>query len=40
MKHILTIFATLLATINVVAQNAEPTAEAAPAKKEIIKTIV
>ena len=38
MKHILTIFATLLATINVVAQNAEPTAEAAPAKKEIIKT--
>jgi outer membrane protein assembly factor BamA len=38
MKHILTIFATLLATINVVAQNAEPTAEPAPAKKEIIKT--
>ncbi|MBQ2019932.1 MAG: BamA/TamA family outer membrane protein [Rikenellaceae bacterium] len=38
MKHILTIFAALLATINVVAQNAEPTAEAAPAKKEIIKT--
>ncbi|MBQ5893964.1 MAG: BamA/TamA family outer membrane protein [Rikenellaceae bacterium] len=38
MKHILTIFAALLATINVVAQNAEPTAEPAPAKKEIIKT--
>ena len=38
MKHILTIFAALLATINVVAQNAEPTAEVAPAKKEIIKT--
>ena len=38
MKHILTIFATLLVSINVVAQNAEPTAEAAPAKKEIIKT--
>ena len=38
MKHILTIFAALLVTINVVAQNAEPTAEAAPAKKEIIKT--
>ena len=38
MKHILTIFAALLATINVVAQNAEPTAETAPAKKEIIKT--
>ena len=38
MKHILTIFATLLATINVVAQNAETTAEPAPAKKEIIKT--
>ena len=38
MKHILTIFATLLVSINVVAQNAEPTAEPAPAKKEIIKT--
>ena len=38
MKHILTIFAALLVSINVVAQNAEPTAEAAPAKKEIIKT--
>ncbi|MBQ1990252.1 MAG: BamA/TamA family outer membrane protein [Rikenellaceae bacterium] len=38
MKHILTIFAALLVSINVVAQNAEPTAEPAPAKKEIIKT--
>ncbi len=38
MKHILTILVALFATMSVVAQNVEPTAEAAPAKKEIIKT--
>lgn len=38
MKHILTILVALFATMSVVAQNAEPTAEPAPAKKEIIKT--
>ena len=38
MKHIFTIIVALLATLNVVAQTTDQPAEAAPAKKEIIKT--